>query len=137
MKTILVPVEDHDSIAAVLEATLLIAKTFDSYVEGFAARPSPAAYVSVDPVSSLAISGAFDVDTGRQVRALFESFMESHAVPRAGASAGTAAYSYGWPHEEAGDACSISSSSAGPAARCRTRAWRRSKRRCSTAAGRS
>ncbi len=38
MKTILVPVEDHDSMAAVLEAAWLVARRFDSYVEGFAVQ---------------------------------------------------------------------------------------------------
>ena len=39
MKTILIPTEDHDSMPAVLEAARLIARTFDSYMEGFAVRP--------------------------------------------------------------------------------------------------
>jgi nucleotide-binding universal stress UspA family protein len=101
MKTILIPAEDHDSMPAVLEAARIVAKTFDSYMEGFATRPSPAAYVSVDPVSSLAISGAFDVDTTREVKAQFESFMQSHGVPQAAGDQAT--YSWGWPREEAMD----------------------------------
>lgn len=101
MKTILIPAEDHDSMPAVLEAARIVAKTFDAYMEGFAARPSPAAYVSVDPVSSLAISGAFDVDTTREVRAQFEAFMQSNGVPPARGEA--AAYSWAWPREEAMD----------------------------------
>jgi nucleotide-binding universal stress UspA family protein len=101
MKTILIPAEDHDSMPAVLEAARIIAKTFDSYMEGFAARPSPAAYVSVDPVSSLAISGAFDVDTTREVKAQFEAFMQSHDVPHASGDATT--YSWAWPREDAMD----------------------------------
>jgi nucleotide-binding universal stress UspA family protein len=101
MKTILIPAEDHDSMPAVLEAARIIARTFDSYIEGFAARPSPAAYVSVDPVSSLAISGAFDADATREVKAQFEAFMQAHGVPRADAAGN--GFSWGWPREEAMD----------------------------------
>ena len=40
MKTILIPTEDHDAMPAVLEAARLIARAFDSYMEGFAVHPS-------------------------------------------------------------------------------------------------
>jgi hypothetical protein len=101
MKSILIPSEDHDSMPAVLETARLIARTFDSYMEGFACRPAPGTYVTVEPVSSLAISGAFEEDTAREVRAMFEAFMQKHGVPRAQGEAG--AYSYAWPREEAAD----------------------------------
>jgi nucleotide-binding universal stress UspA family protein len=101
MKTILIPAEDHDAMPAVLEAARLVARTFDSYMEGFAVRPSAASYVSIEPVSSLAISGAFDPEAAAQARKAFEDFMQAHGVP-----AGTgepAVYSYGWPRTEASD----------------------------------
>ena len=101
MKAILIPAEDHDSMPAVLEAARMIARTFDSYIEGFAVRPSPAAYVSVDPVSSLAISGAFETDMTREVKAQFEAFMQTHVVPRA--EDGRNGFSWAWPHDEAID----------------------------------
>jgi len=37
-KTILVPIEQHDRMNATLETALLLARKFDSYVEGFALR---------------------------------------------------------------------------------------------------
>ena len=37
-KTILVPIEQHDRMNAALETALLLARKFDSYVEGFALR---------------------------------------------------------------------------------------------------
>ena len=37
-KTILVPTEQHDRMNATLETALLLARKFDSYVEGFALR---------------------------------------------------------------------------------------------------
>jgi nucleotide-binding universal stress UspA family protein len=101
MKTILIPAEDHDAMAAVLEAARLVALAFDSYMEGFAVRPSLASYMTVEPVSSLAISGAFEGDTANQVRGEFESFMQTHAVPQGARE--PAVFSYGWPREEAAE----------------------------------
>ncbi len=101
MKTILIPTEDHDAMPAVLEAARLVARTFDSYMEGFAVRPAAATYLTVDPVSSLAISGAYEGDAAQQAQALFESFMQSHAVPRA--TQEEAIYSYAWPRTEPAD----------------------------------
>jgi nucleotide-binding universal stress UspA family protein len=98
MKTILIPTEDHDAMPAVLEAARLVARTFDSYMEGFAVRPSAATYLTVDPVSSLAISGAYEGDAPQQAHALFESFMQSHGVPRAAGE--QPGYSYDWPRAE-------------------------------------
>ena len=97
MKTILIPCEDHDAMPAVLEAARLIARQFDSYMEGFAVRPALGTYVTVEPVSSLAISGAFEGDTANQSRSEFEAFMLAHAVPKG--SGEPATFSYGWPRE--------------------------------------
>jgi nucleotide-binding universal stress UspA family protein len=103
MKTILIPTEDHDAMPAVLEAARLVARIFDSYMEGFAVHPAAGTYVAVEPVSSLAISGAFehDAELATQARALFENFMRTHEVPPAGAEA--ANYSYAWPRPDAED----------------------------------
>ncbi len=101
MKTILIPTEDHDAMPAVLEGARLVARAFDSYMEGFAVRPAVGTYVTIEPVSSLAISGAFDPDTANQSRDLFTSFMEKAGVPRA--QKGPAVFSYGWPLTEAAD----------------------------------
>ena len=35
MKTILVPTEKHDAMQSVLETALLLARRYDSYIEGF------------------------------------------------------------------------------------------------------
>jgi nucleotide-binding universal stress UspA family protein len=109
MKTILIPTEDHDAMPAVLEAARLVARIFDSYIEGFAVHPSAATYVAVEPVSSLAISGAYenDAELAAQARGVFESFMQQHGVPRAGPQA--IGFSYGWPHAESGDDALIGS----------------------------
>ena len=107
MKTILIPTEDHDCMPSVLETALLMARTFDSYMEGFAIRPAVGTYVTVEPVSSLAISGAFDEDTAREAQAAFEKFMQEKDVPRAGE--GPATFSWAWPRTEAADDAALGS----------------------------
>jgi len=103
MKTILIPTEDHDAMPAVLEAARLVARTFDSYMEGFAVHHAAGTYVAVEPVSSLAISGAYehDAELASQARTIFENFMRSHDVSAASGDAG--GYAYGWPRTEAED----------------------------------
>jgi nucleotide-binding universal stress UspA family protein len=103
MKTILIPTEDHDAMPAVLEAARIVARTFDSYMEGFAVHPAAGTYVAVEPVSSLAISGAYehDAELASQARTIFENFMRSHDVTAASGDAG--GYAYGWPRTEAED----------------------------------
>jgi len=96
MKTILVPAEDHDCMPAVLEAALLVARGFGSYIEGVAVRPAAATYVTVEPVSGLAISSAFQGDTAGQIRGQFEAFMQGHGVPQATGEE-PAVLSYAWP----------------------------------------
>jgi nucleotide-binding universal stress UspA family protein len=85
MKTILVPVEDHDSMPAVLQAAWLVARRFDSYVEGFAVQPAASEFVALDPLSSLTMPQIADTDAEmeRHSRQMFESFMSANNVPRA------------------------------------------------------
>ncbi len=103
MKTILIPTEDHDAMPAVLQTALLMARAFDSYMEGFAVRPSAGTYVTVEPVSSLAISGAYDGDAPKLARAMFEKFMHDNNVPAAVAGQDPPGLSYGWPMAESAD----------------------------------
>lgn len=101
MKTILIPTEDHDSMPAALEAARLMAGIFDSTVEGFAVRPAAEIYVTVEPVSGLAMSSGFDADTAQQVRAQFEAFWQGHNV--APGNQDSAGLSWSWPKAEAVD----------------------------------
>src|SRR5499427_1919930 len=85
MKTILVPTEDHDSMAAVLHAAWLVARRFDSYVEGFAVQPAASEFVALDPLSSLTVPQIADGDAEieHDSRQMFESFMATNNVPPA------------------------------------------------------
>lgn len=98
MKTILIPTEDHDSMPAVLESARLIARRFDSYMEGIAVLPVATDFVAVDPLSSLTMPGPgeTDAETVRHARSLFEAFMQANDVPPAGPRQSLATFSYGW-----------------------------------------
>jgi nucleotide-binding universal stress UspA family protein len=84
---------------AALEAARLIACTCDSYMEGFAVRPSAPSYVTIEPVSGLAFPGGYEADAFVQARGQFESFMQANGVPQA--KQGQISYSYAWQWEEA------------------------------------
>jgi nucleotide-binding universal stress UspA family protein len=102
MKTILIPAEDHDSMPSVLETARLIARRFDSYMEGFAVYPATGEFVAVDPLSSLTLPQSQDsaAEIERYVRTLFEAFMAANDVPpappRPPAGPQPVTYSYGW-----------------------------------------
>jgi nucleotide-binding universal stress UspA family protein len=96
MKSILVPIEQADGTAATLETALLLARQFDSYVEGCALRPAPASFFDVDSGGSL-LAESFvrqDAEAEQEARRLFESFMQEQGVARAGDAKNT--LSYGW-----------------------------------------
>jgi nucleotide-binding universal stress UspA family protein len=81
-KTILVPLEQHDLMTSTLETALLLARKFDSYIEGFAVREIAAAYATVD-VGVVAIP-SLEQDVAEHVRRsqrLFEGFMRERGVP--------------------------------------------------------
>jgi len=98
MKSILIPTEDHDAMPAVLEAARLVARAFDSYMEGFAVRPSVGTYVTLEPVSGLAISAADESDAAREAQQQFESFMQAQGVPRGNREQDS--FSFNWPRTD-------------------------------------
>ena len=95
-KTILVPIEQHDLMNATLETALVLARKFDSYIEGFALRPV------VAPVMAMDIGGAFplaelqenDTKMATEAKALFDAFTHKHNVPRSEQAKGV--LSCGW-----------------------------------------
>jgi len=94
-KTILVPIEQHDLMNSTLETALLLARKFDSYVEGFALRVELPTAFAVGDVGAVPIP-ALEQDIAeneKQSRGLFENFMQAHGVPRRGDAK---ALSSGW-----------------------------------------
>ena len=96
MKTILVPTEPNARMRSTLETALLVAREFNSYIEGFAVRVAVPNVVAMDvaPSGSLAFLEEENAEAARQSRELFEGFMKEHGVPRMRAPQN--APSYGW-----------------------------------------
>jgi nucleotide-binding universal stress UspA family protein len=97
MKTILVPTEHHFSIQSALDTALLLARKFDSCIEGFALRPGVADLVAMDPDSGLTMVAVKENDAEliRQSEEVFRSFMEQHQVPqRTGGAAATLSWTW-------------------------------------------
>ena len=93
-RTILVPIEQHDLMNSTLETALLLARKFDSYIEGFALRGAiPAAYATVDAGAVIPQLEQDIAENAQRSQSLFESFMQEHGVPCGGH---TAALSSKW-----------------------------------------
>ena len=82
-KTILVPIEQHDLVNSTLETALLLARKFDSYIEGFALRVELSAAFAMGDVAAVPIPTLEReiVESEKQNRSLFENFMQDHGVP--------------------------------------------------------
>ena len=97
MKTILVPTEQGAAMVSALDTALLLARKFDSRIEGFALRPAVADLVAMDPDSGLTMVAVRenDVEMVRQAETTFRSFMDSHRLPLS-AGDGKASLSHAW-----------------------------------------
>ena len=80
-KTILVPTARHDFMNSTLETALLLARMFDSYIEGFALRAAMPAALAMGDVGALPIPASELEESDKQSKRLFESFMQKHGVP--------------------------------------------------------
>src|SRR6266851_5737095 len=83
-KTILVPIEQHDLMNPTLQTALLLARKFDSYIEGLALRVEIPTVFAVTDVGAMPIP-ALEQDIAeneKRTRSLFEEFMQDHGVPR-------------------------------------------------------
>jgi nucleotide-binding universal stress UspA family protein len=81
-KTILVPIEQHDLMNSTLETAIVLARKFDSYIEGFALRvaiPTAFALGDVGPLPIPALEQEI-VENEKRSRSLFENFMQEHGV---------------------------------------------------------
>ena len=84
-KAILVPAEQHDLMHSTLETALLLARKFDSYIEGFALHvTSPAAAFATGDAGGVFILEQEIAENAKRGRSLFENFMQEHGVPRGG-----------------------------------------------------
>ena len=96
MKSILVPMEPHEGMSAVLETALLLAKKRGSYIEGFPLRFGISEFVAVDPAGSIPLESyrQESQEEAAQARRLFDSFMQTHGVPLSNGSG--SGLSCGW-----------------------------------------
>jgi nucleotide-binding universal stress UspA family protein len=83
MKTILVPTEQHDLMPSAMQTALLLARKFDSYIEGFALFPAMLEVYAMDSGVPLPIEvKEHDAEVATQVRSAFENFMNDHGVAK-------------------------------------------------------
>jgi nucleotide-binding universal stress UspA family protein len=95
MKTILIPIENHDAMQSALETALLLARRYDSYIEGFALRWAINEFLVGDVMSGPLETYRDDsAEEAKKARRIFESFMQKHDVPRSTET--TESLSFGW-----------------------------------------
>src|ERR1700760_2130341 len=96
IKTNLVSIEFQRAMRPTLETALMLARRFDSYVEGFALRFRVNEFVAVDMAGAIPLEALREesLDEGRRARSLFEAFMKENGVPHVERTA--PALSYGW-----------------------------------------
>jgi Universal stress protein family len=97
MKTILVPTEHGSTMVSALDTALLLARKFDSCIEGFPLRPAVADLVAMDPDSGLTMVAVKENDAEmiRQAETLFRAFMENNRLPQR-SNEGPATLSWSW-----------------------------------------
>src|SRR6202048_4640911 len=86
-KTILVPTEQHDLMSSTLETAVVLARKFDSYIEGFALRVGVPVAFTIGDMGTLPVPAALEheiTDNENRTRALFGDFMREHGVPGGG-----------------------------------------------------
>jgi nucleotide-binding universal stress UspA family protein len=96
MKTILVPMENHDAIQSALETALLLGRRSNSYIEGFALRWPIIEFAGVDMMGGLPLDkfAQDNAEEEKKARQIFEAFMQKHNVPRSTGT--TESLSFGW-----------------------------------------
>ena len=83
MKTMLIPTEQRTSMSSTFQTALLLARRFDSYVEGFALQPALSELLAVDIAVTRAESFKQDkIEDAQKTKAIFKSFMHEHGAPR-------------------------------------------------------
>ena len=108
MKTILVPVERNSQIESTLATACLLAKTFNSYIEGFALSPELNTLVAAEGIGSMVVYptdlAEQDEEAAAEARKLFEAAMAEHGVDPGGSGNRKDVPGFGWnPRKLAGD----------------------------------
>jgi nucleotide-binding universal stress UspA family protein len=96
MKTILIPTERGESMSSALQVTLLLARRFDSYIEGFALQPGISQLLAVDMGASFATESFMQesIEEAKKTKAMFEAFMQEQGVPRSSQAASGLSFSW-------------------------------------------
>ena len=96
MKTILVPMENHDAMQSALDTALLLGRRCNSYIEGFTLRWSINEVMVGDVMGGVSLETYRDdiAEEAKKAKQIFESFMQKHDVPRAAET--TESLSFGW-----------------------------------------
>ena len=96
MKTILVPMENHDAMQSALDTALLLGRRCDSYIEGFALRWSINEFIVGDVMAGAPLETYREdiAEEAKKAKQIFESFMQKHDVPRSTET--TESLSFGW-----------------------------------------
>ncbi|TPW26474.1 universal stress protein [Pararhizobium mangrovi] len=87
MKTLLVPVENHDRIRSILDSALLFARRFESRLTGFALAPATTPFLAADVIGASVVYeplAEYEEHSDAQARETFEAFMRENAVERTG-----------------------------------------------------
>ena len=83
-------------MSSTLQSALLLARRFDSYIEGFALQPALSELLAVDIGASIAPESFRQdrIEDAKKTKAMFESFMHEHGVPRCDQA--VSGLSFGW-----------------------------------------
>ena len=97
MKTILVPMEYHDTMQSALETALLLGRRCDSYIEGFALWWAIDEFFVGDVMGGVVpVQYSEEIaEETKKAKRIFETFMRQHDVPRATTET-TETMSFGW-----------------------------------------
>jgi nucleotide-binding universal stress UspA family protein len=96
MKTILVPMEYHDTMQSALETALLLGRRCGSYIEGFALWWAIDEFFVGDVMGGVVpVQYSEEIaEETKKAKRIFETFMRQHDVPRATET--TESMSFGW-----------------------------------------
>ena len=106
MKTILVPLEESDVLSSILETALLVARRFDSYIEGLYEQPGLTEVVvageglGVTPPDLVETFQQQEKERALRAHELFEAFMKEKGVPLNGGAGPAEQPTAGWVEED-------------------------------------